>query len=182
MADLRGMSGVRYLAVLLLLTHCAWVSTSVAGETVQQFNYNDDWKIVSAPPPPGPYHTVNVDPRVPGQDVTQPRPGDMMMQEPTGWLPADIDQAPPPAAGHPPVTTRPPSAPRALTPPPATGVYAPRGYGRPPAPVYGRPGPAYSGYRSRPAYPGYGYSYPGGYGSAPREDIPPPSYAVMPNR
>ncbi len=26
----------------------------------------EDWALVSAPPPPGPYHTVNLDPRVPG--------------------------------------------------------------------------------------------------------------------
>ena len=37
------------------------------------YTYHDDWAIVSAPPPPGPYQSVNVDPRIPGQeDVRTP--------------------------------------------------------------------------------------------------------------
>ena len=31
------------------------------------FSYSEDWALVSAPPPPGPYRPVHLDPRVPGQ-------------------------------------------------------------------------------------------------------------------
>ena len=38
------------------------------------YTYNDDWGLVSAPPPQGPYNAINLDPRIPGQDLVAPMP------------------------------------------------------------------------------------------------------------
>jgi hypothetical protein len=38
------------------------------------YTYNDDWGLVSAPPPQGPYNAINLDPRIPGQDLVIPMP------------------------------------------------------------------------------------------------------------
>jgi hypothetical protein len=38
------------------------------------YTYNDDWGMVSAPPPQGPYNAVNLDPRIPGQDLVTTMP------------------------------------------------------------------------------------------------------------
>jgi hypothetical protein len=35
-------------------------------EPVLPYHYSNEWSLVSAPPPAGPYHPVNIDPRVPG--------------------------------------------------------------------------------------------------------------------
>ncbi len=38
------------------------------------YTYSDDWALVSAPPPQGPYNAINLDPRIPGQDLVAPMP------------------------------------------------------------------------------------------------------------
>ncbi|HUT39851.1 MAG TPA: hypothetical protein VM011_00785 [Gammaproteobacteria bacterium] len=57
---LRGMHLVLMLAAGFLL------QASHAEEPEIQFKYSDEWSLVSAPPPAGPYQPVNIDPRVPG--------------------------------------------------------------------------------------------------------------------
>lgn len=181
-----------------ILAICLWLSTpvlspvSVAGQTEGDelsdqaggFRYSDDWKVVSAPPPPGPYSTVNVDPRVPGQDITRPVsvPQDLMLTEPASdRMPDELDQVPPPGAGRP-ADTRPLHSRPAYTPPPPAGAYGRQDNGRYPAPAYSAPG--YTDYQRRQTYPGYGqgynrgygygYSYPGQYAPYRQQDIQPP--------
>ena len=166
-------------------------------EQVPGFRYSDDWNIVSAPPPPGPYETVNVDPRVPGQDVARPVPQDLMPTESASQIPVDPGRMPPPGAGRtagaatPPVTTQ---SRQVYAPPPPAGAYGRQGYGRQPATGYSYPG----GYPGRQTYPGYGqayrqdygqgynrgygYSYPGQYAPSRQQEIPPPPYSHMPGR
>jgi len=49
------------------------------------YTYNDDWGLVSAPPPQGPYNAINLDPRIPGQDLVTPMPmPDIVSQEAPG--------------------------------------------------------------------------------------------------
>jgi hypothetical protein len=163
---------------------------AVAGES--DFRYSDDWNIVSAPPPPGPYATVNVDPRVPGQDVARPVPLDFGMAETAETMPADPRQMPPPGAGRPalPATSTQQRAQPYTAPPP--GAYGQPRYRSSPPAGYGMPGySGFSGSRGYPAYgrgydqgynPGYGYSRPGQYAPAREQDIPPPPYALMPDR
>mgnify|MGYP000231716245 CR=1 FL=1 len=55
----------------------------ITGAQEPPFTYNDDWSLVSAPPPPGPYQAVNIDPRVPGQDAIPPMTTDI---EAEWWL------------------------------------------------------------------------------------------------
>ena len=69
-----------------------------------EFKYNDDWALVSAPPPPGPYQSINVDPRVPGQeDNLPPPPTDLGIHPSTSakHTPGNLMKLPPPAAGGP---------------------------------------------------------------------------------
>ncbi len=70
------------LPLLLVLS----VGSVVAGEqatdqqpvltdaSVPASTYSDDWDLVSAPPPLGPYDAINLDPRVPGQNQVEPMP------------------------------------------------------------------------------------------------------------
>ncbi len=59
-----------------------------------------DWSLVSAPPPPGPYRTVNLDPRVPGQEGS-PAIGNAprFLRPPENIVP-DIKAAAPAAGGQ----------------------------------------------------------------------------------
>ncbi len=101
--------------------HCLGVFLAIAGSLVltdvvaedqppgdtgtqsSSYSYSNDWAIVSAPPPPGPYQSVNVDPRIPGQEdlripfgsgLDTPRaqseelPGDFMGAPPSAGTPA----------------------------------------------------------------------------------------------
>ncbi|MGB7931503.1 MAG: hypothetical protein WCH04_04665 [Gammaproteobacteria bacterium] len=147
------------------------------------YTYHDDWAIVSAPPPPGPYQSVNIDPRIPGQeDVITPfvsgfnEPPAMSEQ-----LPDDFKGAPP-AAGTPS-----PAAPDAYPrqefighePPP--GYYRSRGYSQNrPAPIQDYSGPY--GY-PRSGNSRYGYT-PSPWSNPPLqrpedEVLPPPVYNRM---
>jgi hypothetical protein len=141
------------------------------------FTYHDDWAIVSAPPPPGPYQSVNIDPRIPGQeDVRTPFVSGFDAPPALGEpLPGDFMGAPP-AAGTP-TSTAPGAYPRQKSyghePPP--GYYRPRGY------TQNRPAPVQDS-RGSYGYPRSGYS-PYGYTPAPwsnppvpraEDEVPPP--------
>lgn len=45
------------------------------------YSYSEDWALVSAPPPPGPYRPVHLDPRVPGQGAVSSIMMDIPMSE-----------------------------------------------------------------------------------------------------
>jgi hypothetical protein len=45
-----------------------------AEESPLPFHYSDEWSLVSAPPPSGPYRPVNIDPRIPGASAVEPMP------------------------------------------------------------------------------------------------------------
>jgi hypothetical protein len=141
------------------------------------YTYHDDWAIVSAPPPPGPYQSVNIDPRIPGQeDVITPFVSGFNAPPPLGeQLPGEF-MGEPPAAGAP-------------TPEP-TGVYSRQGgYGQEPPPGYyrsreytqNRPAPVQE-YRGPYGYPRsgnprYGYT-PSPWNNPPvqrtEDEVPPP--------
>lgn len=151
---------------------------------------DDDWSIVSAPPPPGPYRSVNIDPRIPGQDaVSVPGPGGDFSS--AGLLPAEALRLPPPAAGG--AAPEPQDSRHGYRAQPSqTGGYAtpprprplprdhvpaavPQDYAQPPEPrSYAPPGP-------------YDYAQPGrddGYRPAPyaRDYVPPPQDYEQPMR
>jgi hypothetical protein len=95
------MRVIRFHIVLsVCLVQLLATAMAPAEELVESkpFVYTDDWALVSAPPPPGPYNAVNIDPRVPGQDAVPPIP----MVEPPSMTPMpDLpmpDDTPPPAA------------------------------------------------------------------------------------
>lgn len=143
------------------------------------YTYHDDWAIVSAPPPPGPYQAVNVDPRIPGQEDVMSSFAPGVDSGPPGagdQLPEDYMSAPP-AAGIP---SRAGSSPYpgqgsfAVEPPP--GYYSSRGFGmRRSAPVPEYPNPDYRYPQS--GSPRYGYG-PSPWSNAPgqrsEDEVPPP--------
>ena len=56
-----------FVGLHLLLVGIACQAQLAAAEEAQpQFKYSNEWSLVSAPPPAGPYQPVNIDPRVPG--------------------------------------------------------------------------------------------------------------------
>jgi hypothetical protein len=131
-----------------------------------EFTYHDDWAIVSAPPPPGPYDTVNLDPRIPGQeDNIGPDMGMRVPPPASGERIADEMLAAPPAAGQPAIEPRPPARAARQTPYHAPPMY---GYGRMPA----RTRPDWSMAPRTRNYPptGWADSGPG----ADQEEVPPP--------
>lgn len=69
----------KYLSVLLALSAGIVVAGDQAagqpqGQVPPAYTYSDDWAVVSAPPPQGPYNAFNLDPRIPGQDLVAPMP------------------------------------------------------------------------------------------------------------
>jgi len=150
-------------------------ATGTDPQAVQsEFTYNDDWAIVSAPPPPGPYNPVNLDPRIPGQEGNIPPDMGMQISPPiSGDRIADEMAATPPAAGQPVIETRPPARAARQTPYRAPPMY---GYGRMPA----RTRPAWSVAPRTHNYPPTGWADPGpGPGVAEEEVPPPPVYDRM---
>jgi hypothetical protein len=146
-----------------------------------EFKYNDDWALVSAPPPPGPYQSINVDPRVPGQDSNLPPPTTGLNSLPPATvqrLPGTLGELPPPAAGEtgaPPMTYGSPArqVPYRYSRPPGYSMPRERWQGGdvPGQDYYRSPPSPYQGYRS----PGYAASP---WSSAPpataEEEVPPP--------
>ena len=169
------------LALAAALTPVLAVSADQpTGETDIQssfYTYHDDWAIVSAPPPPGPYQSVNIDPRIPGQeDVIPPFAGGFNAPPAlTDQLPEDFMGAPP-AAGIPtPAAAGAYPGQDAYSYEPPPGYYNSRGYGlKRSAPVqeYRRP----YGY-PQSGNPRYGYA-PSPWSSAPpprtEDEVPPP--------
>jgi len=169
MIHTRKLPGVVLLMPLLYMT-----GTALAEDA--PFTYSDDWRLVSAPPPPGPYNAVNIDPRVPRQEAIPPVTTGTEAQQ-QSWQPLPDEMlANPPAAG------RPESSPDSLAPQQrdyqwggAPGSY--QGYtpGPPPdAVVVPRPG----------QYPSYGDMPPSGYYRSPainheQQVPPPPAYDAM---
>ena len=136
------------------------------------FTYTDDWAVVSAPPPPGPYRAVNIDPRVPGVDAIPPLSMDNVTMPVTKDIPAEA-LANAPAAGIP--ANRLPQGSPASTlnaRPPAPSRYYYPAPPRYPAQTRSVPMPGYRDYRNQPNY-GYGsQSYRQGQQQVP----PPPVY------
>ncbi len=175
------MTKAKLPAVLMLLPLLQAAPVVVAEDA--PFTYSDDWGLVSAPPPPGPYQAVNIDPRVPGQDATPPMTtGAESLQ---GWeqMPDEMVTNPP-AAGRPalPPVAEPPiqhKVPGTYGPAPVPGAYEGRmqrlpDY-RPPEPPR-MPNPAQSS--------NYGNMPPSGYYQSPavqmeQEVPPPPVYDAM---
>jgi len=167
--------------VLVLLTLLQAAPVVVAEDA--PFTYSDDWSLVSAPPPPGPYQAVNIDPRVPGQDATPPMTTDAESLQ--GWEQmSDEMETNPPAAGRPasPPAAEPPAqqkVPGNYGPAPVPGAYESRLQRSPdyrPSEPPGMPNPGQnSNYRNMP---------PSGYYSPPavqmeQEVPPPPVYDAM---
>ena len=153
---------------LLLIT-----APVLAQET--EFTYTDDWAVVSAPPPPGPYRAVNIDPRVPGADAIPPLPMDAITT-PSGEdrIPTEaLENAP--AAGIPSSRQPPemPGHPQRVAPPPSGYYYpAPTQYPAQPQSVApAAPPAAYPGYRNQPAYGYYGSP---AYRQGQQQVVPPP--------
>ncbi len=163
-----------------------------------EFTYTDDWAVVSAPPPPGPYRAVNIDPRVPGADAIPPLPMDGgLPQTDENRIPAEaMENAP--AAGIPATrqTTDTPTsalaAPRTAQPEipgqtqraaPSTNSYyypAPSGYpGQSRSAPPSIPPAAYPGYRNQPNQPAYGYYGAPAYRQGQQQVPPPPVYDSM---
>jgi hypothetical protein len=63
--------GIGYAAFALMLQ---LVTQPATGEEAPaaQYKYSDEWSVISAPPPAGPYRSVNIDPRVPGESAVIP--------------------------------------------------------------------------------------------------------------
>jgi hypothetical protein len=165
----------RLSGVLMLLPLLQAASVAVAEDA--PFTYSDDWGLVSAPPPPGPYRAVNIDPRVPGQDAIPPITTGA--ESSRGWehLPAEI-YSNPPAAGRPslPQAETPQiqhSSPGNAGPAPVPGAYGSR-MQRPPD--YRFPEP--NGMPNPEQYTTYGNMPPSGYYRSPavqmEQEVPPP--------
>jgi hypothetical protein len=180
------VSGPVVLSILLV------TATVLADESAPttEFTYTDEWAFVSAPPPPGPYRAVNIDPRVPGVDTLPPLSMGAVTKPPMDYIPADM-MANPPAAGIPatPVSRDKPAsaagiqrtAPPALPGQPERMAPYPPGHYYPaqprfPAQTYSAPPAGYPGYRNQPTYGYYGSpAYPQEQQQVP----PPPVYDSM---
>lgn len=174
-----------YLGVFLAITgglvliDAAAADQQPADTEIQStfYTYHDDWAIVSAPPPPGPYQSVNIDPRIPGQEdvITPFVSGFNEPPTPGEQLPEDFMGAPP-AAGSPSQAASaayPAQKSFAYEPPP--GYYRSRGYSQNrPAPVQNYRGPY--GYQqsgnSRYGYTPSPWSNP--QRQRPEDEVPPP--------
>lgn len=140
-----------------------------------EFVYHDDWAIVSAPPPPGPYNPVNLDPRIPGQEGNV-RPQLSRQRPPAITAERIMDDiaAEPPAAGQPVIEPRPPA--RAARQAPYSAPPVHYGYGRIP-------------HRNQPPWPAspHPHNFPptGWTGPGPgvfEEEVPPPPVYDRMNR
>jgi hypothetical protein len=185
------------LVLSLLLTAAPVVADDAA--PTSGFHYTDDWAVVSAPPPPGPYRAVNIDPRVPGVDAIPPISMDAVSPHGAEDIPAEaLNEAP--AAGIPADRLPQQSPAAALATPQAASPRPqpvnPANMGRSPSPTtgYNYPAPQYQsqprtaqppGYT--PAYPGYGNQPAYGYYGTPaypqgQQQVPPPPVYDSANR
>ena len=169
-----GATPVLTLAVLLtmMVAHADESAPTTTDNSGQEFTYSDDWALVSAPPPPGPYQGVNLDPRIPGQEdnLQQPMAYPAVPAQMADRMMDRFANAPPPAAGQPSFPTqRPAQAARQIRP----GYnynpqYSQRGYG------YGRvPGTTPLPYGASP--PANSQGWGGGPAGMLEEQVPPPA-------
>jgi hypothetical protein len=152
----------RGVSLIFMLTVIA-PFTGAAAQQAPQYSYANDWSVVSAPPPAGPYRSIHVDPRVPGQDISPPVTAAAM---------PDILPAPLAAAGEQPVPQPAPVARSPATGSPAMQPPVPGRYGRviPPPTAFNYPTPPW-----RYGVPGYTNMPPFGYYRIPayRPEVPP---------
>jgi hypothetical protein len=170
---------------------------AIGEESSTPYHYSDEWTLVSAPPPAGPYRSVNIDPRVPGVGAVAPVQMPMNMQVPKTMAeipgdPAEVE-APGMSPDDQPLETAGSLPEVALEHPPAAGIAVPlpemiapadaamdalqqHPGSRLPAPgYYGRtmpPPPAFNypapaRYPRQAGYPGYRNMPPFGYYSPP---------------
>ena len=172
----------------LILAIAAALATAVAVSADQPpaeaqnqasyYTYHKDWAIVSAPPPPGPYQSVNLDPRIPGQEDIMPSFAGAFTAPPSASEPVPenfLDE--PPAAGPSPAGAGTYTGRGSFDYQPPPGYYRSRGYGmRESAPVQRYREPYYEYPQS--AFPRYGYAVPP-WRDAPvqrtEDEVPPPS-------
>jgi hypothetical protein len=163
------MKGTRNLSgYLFLLASIAGPALMLVAAVAPVSAGTDDWSRVSAPPPPGPYRTVNLDPRVPGQEGSPAIGNVPRFSRPPGNIMPETKAAAPAAGGHAyyetPVNQLPPQVP---------GAYQTR---RPRPPVNTYPGssryPAQTGGQNFGTMPSRKYysSQP----SQPEQVVPPP--------
>ena len=190
MIKYRGIGCVPLVVLLQLVAPPA-----VGDQAPFQYRYSDEWTLVSAPPPAGPYRSVNIDPRVPGAGAVTTMPMNIRMPEtaeeaPAGAAVAEAMSAPAEDRSLEPSGTLPEDA---MTHPPAAGIAAPLPeivtpldavsdawqqhpgsrlpapgyYGRmmPPPPAFNYPTPMR--YPRQAGYPGYPNMPPFGYYNPP---------------
>ena len=102
MTDRRGLTATTVFLTLLLGAGPLMADNSAG---LAGFTYSEGWDIVSAPPPPGPYRAVNLDPRIPGQGMVpllpvEGQPANAVSEKPVTEIPAEALNNPP-AAGAP---------------------------------------------------------------------------------
>jgi len=164
------MKGTRTLSdYLSLLAFLAGSASIVFAAVVTPVSADtDEWRVVSAPPPPGPYRTVNLDPRIPGPEgIPMIGSPDMTSRWPESTVP-DMS-LPPPSAGGPAHYT----ATLNQLPPQVPGAYQTRKYGPPVSPFSGASQyPVYTGRQERGNMPYGGYMPSQPYQG--EEVVPPP--------
>lgn len=110
---------------LMLLALATAAPLSGMAESGPQYSYSDEWSIVSAPPPSGPFRSIHLDPRIPGQGIAPPAvstPFDDIPEQQAG-SDAGMTSLPPPAAGI--VDHAPPVADAEAAPMPSPGLLPP---------------------------------------------------------
>jgi len=173
-----------YVSGLVVLSLLLVTAPVLADESVPDsaFTYTDDWAVVSAPPPPGPYRPVNIDPRVPGADAIPPLSMDEVTMPARNDIPAEA-LANAPAAGIPAtrlpqespasaLDTQSPAPARAGQVPPSPSRYYYPAPPRYPAQTRSAPPSGYPVYRNQP---NYGYGSPT-YRQEQQQVPPPPVY------
>ena len=170
MKDARSLSAYLFFMMSVVVGSA---SVLVATSTPASANA-EDWTLVSAPPPPGPYRAVNLDPRVPGHEGI-PAIGNAprFLQQP-GNISSETAGTAPAAGGQANY-----QAPVKQLPLQVPGAYQTR---MPRFPVNAYPGP--SRYPAQMGRPNFGTMPPRGYyPSQPRqpEEVvpPPPVYDAM---
>jgi hypothetical protein len=185
MTDRCGLAATTVFLILLLGAGPLMAGNSAGSAG---FTYSEGWDVVSAPPPPGPYRAVNLDPRIPGQSMVpllpvEGQPANAVSEKPVTEIPAEALNNPPaagvPARSHAPAARL--DIEQAVLPPPVPGRYNRM---MPAPPAFNYPGPSRSPMQS--GYPGYRNTPPMGYYGAPvrrpaQQVPPPPVYDAMMN-
>ena len=169
------MKGARSLSgSLFSLVSIAGAVSLLTATTAPVSANSGDWSLVSAPPPPGPYHTVNLDPRVPGAEgIPMIGNAPAFPQPDESRAPVTPDAAPAAGgqAGY--------QAPRQHLPPQVPGRYQSM-VPRPPINTWPRPAryPANVGRQNYGTMPSRGY-FPTHPYQAEQVVPPPPVYDAM---